>query len=124
MPMERKTGCGCGAAEVVLLPRLRILQEEQGMARMYIAAENRLLRKALFRVLMSQGDIDLVGLTCGYFAADVAREPSRRHFRDSASAIDVADSARKASVRLSEMLVRIRRNSQRAPQQSPFPASR
>jgi DNA-binding NarL/FixJ family response regulator len=33
-------------------------------SRVYIAAENRLLREALSRMLMRQGDIDVVGLNC------------------------------------------------------------
>lgn len=33
-------------------------------ARVYIAAENRLLREALSRMLMRRGDIDVVGLNC------------------------------------------------------------
>jgi hypothetical protein len=33
-------------------------------SRVYIAAENRLLREALSRMLVKQGDIDVVGLNC------------------------------------------------------------
>ena len=36
----------------------------QQRSRVYIAAENRLLREALSRMLVKQGDIDVVGLNC------------------------------------------------------------
>ncbi len=40
-------------------------------ARVYVAAENRLLREALSRMLMRQGDIEVVGLNCaGPFRAE------------------------------------------------------
>jgi DNA-binding NarL/FixJ family response regulator len=42
--------------------RIRASGEAERRARVYIAAENRLLREALSRMLMRQGDIDVVGL--------------------------------------------------------------
>src|ERR1700676_3865349 len=42
--------------------RIRASGEVERRARVYIAAENRLLREALSRMLMRQGDIDVVGL--------------------------------------------------------------
>jgi two-component system, NarL family, nitrate/nitrite response regulator NarL len=41
-----------------------VRREEQPCARVYIAAENRLLREALSRMLMRRGDVDVVGLNC------------------------------------------------------------
>ena len=45
-------------------PRPRTNSGEERCARVYIAAENRLLREALSRMLMRRGDIDVVGLNC------------------------------------------------------------
>lgn len=47
----------------------------QQSTRVYIAAENRLLREALSKMLMRQGDIDVAGLDCtGPFRAEVLVE--------------------------------------------------
>jgi len=43
-------------------PRMRANGEADVRSRVYIAAENRLLREALSRMLTRQGDIDVVGL--------------------------------------------------------------
>jgi hypothetical protein len=42
-------------------PRMRANGEAEVRSRVYIAAENRLLREALSRMLTRQGDIDVVG---------------------------------------------------------------
>ena len=44
--------------------RIRANGEAEHRARVYIAAENRLMREALSRMLMKQGDIEVVGLNC------------------------------------------------------------
>ncbi|MGB6682834.1 MAG: response regulator transcription factor [Candidatus Acidiferrum sp.] len=45
-------------------PRIKTAGDLEQRARVYIAAENRLLREALSRMLMRRGDIDVVGLHC------------------------------------------------------------
>ncbi len=45
-------------------PQREVKSEAQPCARVYIAAENRLLREALSRMLMRGGDIAVVGLKC------------------------------------------------------------
>ncbi|MGH9743969.1 MAG: LuxR C-terminal-related transcriptional regulator [Candidatus Acidiferrum sp.] len=44
--------------------RIAASRAAEPSARVYIAAENRLLREALSRMLMRRGDIDVVGLNC------------------------------------------------------------
>jgi DNA-binding NarL/FixJ family response regulator len=44
--------------------RIRANGGAEPRARVYIAAENRLMREALSRMLMRQGDIEVVGLNC------------------------------------------------------------
>ena len=44
--------------------RIRANGGAEHKARVYIAAENRLMREALSRMLMKQGDIEVVGLNC------------------------------------------------------------
>jgi DNA-binding NarL/FixJ family response regulator len=46
------------------LLRIKANGRAEHRARVYIAAENRLLREALSRMLLRQGDIDVVGLNC------------------------------------------------------------
>jgi len=50
--------------EVEESPRIKANAGAEAKARVYIAAENRLLREALSRMLMRQGDLDVVGLNC------------------------------------------------------------
>ncbi len=57
---ERR-GSAPGAEDVA---RARIIGGAEPRARVYVAAENRLLREALSRMLTRQGDIDVVGLNC------------------------------------------------------------
>jgi two-component system, NarL family, nitrate/nitrite response regulator NarL len=45
-------------------PQIVASRGAEQCARVYIAAENRLLREALSRMLMRRGDIDVVGLNC------------------------------------------------------------
>ena len=56
-------------------PRARANEGAGTKARVYIAAENRLLREALSRMLMKRGDIEVVGLnSAGPFRAEVLSE--------------------------------------------------
>lgn len=51
-----------GGSQSVEASSLRTEPREETRARVYVAAENRLLREALSRMLMKCGDIDVVGL--------------------------------------------------------------
>lgn len=58
----RAGDCG-GASRSLKATRARTQQRVETKTRVYVVAENRLLREALSRMLMKCGDIDVVGLT-------------------------------------------------------------